>query len=107
MRNIFSLENKAIVVSGGTGYLGKALGMAKAAVINFTSYPAANLAKYGIRVNAVAPGPIPDPAKNPPEDFLGEPAKKTMLGRIGKPEEIAGARSYIFYRMHLPLQLPG
>jgi gluconate 5-dehydrogenase len=70
-------------------------GMAKAAVINFTSYSAANLAKYGIRVNAVAPGPIPDPAKNPPEDFLGELAKKTMLGRIGKPEDMVGAFIYL------------
>ncbi len=70
-------------------------GMAKAAVINFTSYSAANLAKYGIRVNAVAPGPVPDPAKNPPADFLGELAKKTMLGRVGKPEDLAGAFVYL------------
>jgi gluconate 5-dehydrogenase len=72
-----------------------AYGMSKAAVINFTSYSAANLAKYGIRVNAVAPGPVPDPAKNPPPDFLRELAKKTMLNRIGKPEDIAGAFIYL------------
>ena len=70
-------------------------GMSKAAVINFTSYSAANLAKYGIRVNAVAPGPFPDPAKNPPAEFLGELAKKTMLGRIGQPEDIVGAYIYL------------
>lgn len=70
-------------------------GLSKAAVINFTSYSAAHLAKYGIRVNAVAPGPFPDPVKNPPADFLTELAKKTMLNRIGKPEEIAGAFIYL------------
>ena len=72
-----------------------AYGLSKAAVINFTSYSAANLAKYGIRVNAVAPGPFPDPAKNPPPEFLGELAKKTMLGRIGQPEDLAGAYIYL------------
>ena len=70
-------------------------GMAKAAVINFTSYAAAHLAKYGIRVNAVAPGPVPNPAKNPPPDFLDQLAKKTMLGRIGQPEDMAGAFIYL------------
>ena len=72
-----------------------AYGMAKAAVINFTSYAAANLAKYGIRVNAVAPGPFPDPAKNPPPEFIMELSKKTMLGRIGQPEDISGAYIYL------------
>ena len=70
-------------------------GMGKAAVVNFTSYSAANLAKYGVRVNAVAPGPFPDPSKNPPPDFLMELSKKTMLGRVGKPEDVAGAYVYL------------
>jgi gluconate 5-dehydrogenase len=72
-----------------------AYGMSKAAVINFTSYSAANLAKYGIRVNAVAPGPVPDPAKNPPPDFIRELEKKTMFGRFGQPEDMAGAFIYL------------
>jgi len=72
-----------------------AYGMGKAAVINFTSYSAAHLAKYRIRVNAVAPGPVPDPAKNPPPEFIEELAKKTMLGRIGQPEDIMGAFIYL------------
>ena len=72
-----------------------AYGMGKAAVINFTSYSAAHLAKYGIRVNAVAPGPVPDPDKNPSPEFLGELSRKTMLGRVGQPEDIAGAFIYL------------
>ena len=74
-------------------------GMGKAGVINFTGYTAAHLAKYGIRVNCVAPGPIPDPVKKPPPEFVAELNKKTMLGRIGQPEEMSGAFIYLLSDM--------
>ena len=70
-------------------------GAAKAAVAQFTRYCAAHLASYGIRTNCVTPGPFPDARKNPPEDFMKEMSKKTMLGRVGRPEEIAGAFVYL------------
>ena len=70
-------------------------GAAKAAVAQFTRYCAAHLAPYGIRTNCVTPGPFPDSRKNPPEDFVREMSNKTMLGRVGKPEEIAGAFIYL------------
>ena len=70
-------------------------GMGKAAVIQLTKYAAAHLAPYHIRVNSVSPGPVPDPSKNPPPEFLEQLAGKTMLGRIGKPEDIAGAYIYL------------
>ncbi len=51
-----------------------------------------DLKAHAIRVNAVLPGPFPSgsiQAAKP--QFAARLAEKTMLGRIGQPEEIAGA----------------
>lgn len=72
-----------------------AYGMGKAAVVSLSNYAAAHLAPKGIRCNCVVPGPIPAPKNNPPADFLGELARKTMLGRVGKPEDLSGAFIYL------------
>lgn len=69
-------------------------GAGKAAIIQFTRHCAAHLATYGIRVNSVSPGPFPDhrsTLQQVDEAFLCELKKKTMLGRVGNPEEIIGA----------------
>lgn len=64
----------------------------KGAITAFTRSLALNLAKDGIRVNAVAPGPIWTPLNpfggSPPEkmDHFG---KSTPLGRPGQPGEVA------------------
>jgi NAD(P)-dependent dehydrogenase (short-subunit alcohol dehydrogenase family) len=65
----------------------------KGAVSNFTAGLAEMLADRGIRVNAVAPGPIWTPlipSTMPPEKTkaFGE---KTLIGRAGQPAELAGA----------------
>jgi gluconate 5-dehydrogenase len=70
-------------------------GMGKAAVMSLTRYAAAHLAPMNIRVNCVSPGPVPEPSKNPPEEFMEQLAGKTMLGRVGKSEDIAGAFVYL------------
>ncbi len=70
-------------------------GAGKAAVIQFTRYCAGHFADRNIRVNCVTPGPFPDPKKLPPEAFLKELKNKTMLKRVGKPEEIVGAVLYL------------
>ncbi len=70
-------------------------GAGKAAVIMLTKYCAAHLAPKNIRVNCVTPGPFPDDRKLPPEEFLNELSNKTMLGRVGKNHEIAGAYCYL------------
>jgi NAD(P)-dependent dehydrogenase (short-subunit alcohol dehydrogenase family) len=64
----------------------------KGAITAFTRSLAKNLAKDGIRVNAVAPGPIWTPL-NPfggqkPED-LKDFGKDTPMGRPGQPNEVA------------------
>ena len=58
----------------------------------WNSSPAISPPSWGrekIRVNALVPGPFPQPGKMPPglEPRLAE---RTMLGRIGAAEEIGG-----------------
>ena len=64
----------------------------KGAILGFTRSLAKNLVKKGIRVNAVAPGPIWTPLNpfggQPPED-IPEFGKDTPMGRPGQPNEVA------------------
>jgi NAD(P)-dependent dehydrogenase (short-subunit alcohol dehydrogenase family) len=64
----------------------------KGAVSNFTAGLAQMLGRKGIRVNAVAPGPIWTPlipSTMPPEKVKSF-GKDTPLGRAGHPKELAG-----------------
>jgi len=64
----------------------------KAGVIGMTKTWARELAKYKIRVNAVAPGFIAtEILKAMPEKVLESMVAKTPLGRMGQPEDIANA----------------
>ena len=69
----------------------------KAAIVAFTKALAKQVAEKGIRVNAVAPGPIWTPLQpsggQPPEKIphFGE---NTPLGRPGQPAELASV--YVF-----------
>ena len=66
-------------------------GAAKAGVAQLTRYAAGALAKYGIRVNSVTPGPFPAPGNDADKEFMAALSSKTMLGRYGKNYEMAGA----------------
>lgn len=69
----------------------------KAAINNFTKGLATQLAPRGIRVNAVAPGPIWTPLQvsdGQPKEALPHFGKNTPLGRAGQPTELAPA--YVF-----------
>jgi len=64
----------------------------KAGVISFTKTWARELGKFGIRVNAVAPGFVAtDIIKAMPEKVIAGMVSKTPVGRMGKPEDIAEA----------------
>ncbi len=62
-------------------------GPAKAGLLQLTRHLAGELGAQNIRVNALVPGPFP--AKAAP-DFAQALAARTMLGRLGRAEEIAG-----------------
>jgi gluconate 5-dehydrogenase len=64
-------------------------GPAKAGLEQLTRHLAAELGPLRIRVNALVPGAFPAPGKMP-EGLESRLAAKTMLGRIGAAEEIAG-----------------
>ncbi|MGJ0183503.1 SDR family oxidoreductase [Corynebacterium glyciniphilum] len=69
----------------------------KAAINNFTKGLATQLAPQGIRVNAVAPGPVWTPLQvsdGQPKEALPEFGHNTPLGRAGQPVELAPA--YVF-----------
>jgi 3-oxoacyl-[acyl-carrier protein] reductase len=64
----------------------------KAGVISFTKTWSRELGKYGIRVNAVAPGFIAtDMVKAMPQKVLDSMAEHTPLGGLGDPVDIANA----------------
>ena len=73
-----------------------AYGASKAAVILFTKTAAKELARYNIRVNAVAPGPTETKlVKAMDEIEVDKVIKSSSLSRIAKPEEIADVIFYL------------
>lgn len=69
---------------------------AKAGVIGMTKTWARELGKYDIRVNAVAPGFIAtDIIKVMPEKVIDMMKERTLLKKLGKPEDIANAFLYL------------
>lgn len=72
--------------------------MTKAAQVAFVKAAAQELGARGIRVNAVAPGPIWTPlipATGWDADRLASFGQDTPLGRAGQPSELAGAYVYL------------
>jgi NAD(P)-dependent dehydrogenase (short-subunit alcohol dehydrogenase family) len=72
---------------------------AKAGVMSMTQTLAVEWAKYGIRVNALAPGPVESPGAakqlwDSPE-VVERITSMVPLGRWGKPEEIANAVAFL------------
>lgn len=80
-------------VYGGNSKIGSPVcyGAGKAAVIQLTKHIAAYYGKQGILANCISPGSFPHTDVQENQDFMRKLGDKTMLGRIGHPEELKGA----------------
>jgi len=65
-------------------------GAAKAGLLQLTRYYASYLGKLNIRVNSVSPGAFPSEAVMNDKIFIEKLKAKSLLGRTGKPEDLAG-----------------
>jgi NAD(P)-dependent dehydrogenase (short-subunit alcohol dehydrogenase family) len=64
----------------------------KAALMSVTRSMAAEFASDGIRVNAIAPGPVDtDMVRNNPQEAIAQMAGSTLLKRLASPDEMIGA----------------
>jgi 2-hydroxycyclohexanecarboxyl-CoA dehydrogenase len=90
--------------AGRVGSQGSAVySAAKAGVIGFTRAIARESARFGVRVNAVAPGPIETPLLNAAAEIYGDVGARlkqgmidaTLLRRSGQPDEVAAAIAFL------------
>ncbi|MES2262566.1 MAG: SDR family oxidoreductase [Pseudomonadota bacterium] len=81
------LDNRELGAAANIAY-----GMSKAAVHAMTFFLAKELAAYGVRVNAVAPGPIATAMTGAFPDAL---KSLVPLGRMGRPEEVAAVVGFL------------
>lgn len=69
---------------------------AKSAIIGMTKALAREVSAQGVRVNAVAPGPINTPlVMNLSESWRKAKAAELPLGRFGEPEEVAATVAFL------------
>jgi 3alpha(or 20beta)-hydroxysteroid dehydrogenase len=77
-------------IAGLTAHFAVAYTVAKWGLRGLTKVAALELAPRGIRVNAVHPGPIDTPILDGADPvFLRASTEQTLLGRNGRPEEVA------------------
>ena len=90
--------------AGRVGSQGSAVySAAKGGVISFTRAVARESARYGVRANAVAPGPIDTPLLQAAAELYGELGERlkqgmidaTVMRRIGRPEEVAATIAFL------------
>jgi 3-oxoacyl-[acyl-carrier protein] reductase len=71
-------------------------GAAKAGIIGFTKSLARELGSRGVRANVVAPGYVTSRLTEIlPEDLRAQMLANTPLGRLGDPEDVAGAVRFL------------
>lgn len=95
-------QGNIIIISSIAGFQGSQLigvySMSKAAILQLVKNIAVEFGKYNIRANCIAPGLIKtDMSKNmiSNSNFVDKFVVSTPLGRIGEPDEIAGAAVFL------------
>ncbi|WNI15874.1 SDR family NAD(P)-dependent oxidoreductase [Actinacidiphila sp. ITFR-21] len=82
-------------VNGLSAFGNHAYSAAKAGLMSLTRSMAVQVAPSGVRVNCVAPGTIRTPAWEGREGVLERAAHAYPLGRVGEPEDIAAAVTFL------------
>jgi len=84
-------------IVGQTGNFGQSnYSVSKAGLLGFTKTLAREVARKGVTVNAIAPGFIDtDMLKDMPQAALDGVKAMTPLGRLGRPEEVAVAVTFL------------
>ena len=84
----------AVAIHGNAGQ--SAYAASKGAVISYTKSAAKELARYGIRVNAIAPGLVDtDMLRASYSEKLQDRIKRIPLGRLATPADIAAACAFL------------
>jgi len=96
------IVNISSVAALGTSIVGSAhYSMTKTVIVNLTKKLALELGQYGIAVNCVAPGFIrtelnsAGKTKAQFDKVVGEYSRRSILGRVGDPEEIASVVAFL------------
>ncbi|WP_375427802.1 SDR family NAD(P)-dependent oxidoreductase [uncultured Sphingomonas sp.] len=102
-----AIVNTASVAALASGFAPTAYSVAKAGVLHLTTVSAADLARHGIRVNAVLPGfittniftrhlDIAEDARAQADGMIAAVAAKAQpIARAGRPEDIAAAVCFL------------
>lgn len=84
-------------INGMRGKFGQAnYAASKAAIIGLTKSVAVELGKYGVNVNAVAPGLVITPmTRNLPENIIKQAMDETVLKRLAEPGDVAAVVAFL------------
>lgn len=102
------LADKSVLITGVDSGIGKAVALlaaTKGAIVSFTCSLALQAKPKGIRVNAVAPGPVATPLTKETFDEKEEDPGKPPLERNATPEEVA--ESFLFLVSEGAAQITG